>query len=97
MLTNRVLFQIDNPIVETCGNPYKLRSIPCLLSVHIETHNEQWSLDIRLGRGAGYILGRSLYIARNCQDRSAPLHSRKRKPLQIGFTQNANIIPYCNF
>ena len=53
-----------------------------------------WILNLNIGNGAGYIWGRSLYLAYNCLAMKAGLHSGLRKKWAMGLTQNANIVPY---
>ena len=49
------------------------------------------------GRGAGYIGGWTIYLAINSGSRSWQIRNRARRwfsPLEIGWTLNANRIPY---
>lgn len=64
-----------------------------------KTPHYKWILKIRKGLGAGYISGWTFYICwksvsaiwqQNFRGKKLPLFY----PLEIGITQNANIIPY---
>jgi len=54
--------------------------------------NPHWIAELKLGNGAGYVWGRSLFLAKNALTR--PIGSGIRKPWQFGLTQNANRVPY---
>lgn len=54
-----------------------------------------WNAKIIFGRGAGCVWGRTAYLA--WRAKGGVLWSKKPKPLRklrVGFTQNANAIPY---
>lgn len=53
-----------------------------------------WNLIIGFGRGAGYKWGRTFYVGRNVKG-GGKKWRYNRAPFRIGFTQNANLVPYC--
>lgn len=55
---------------------------------------KSWLLAIRFGRGAGYILGRTLFLGHRIRDRFRDCHNQYHKTWMVGFTQNANKVPY---
>lgn len=115
--------------------PDEMKSVPRLLRVYVTwggwekpkgwkwlfCSTKHWIFHVQFGRGAGYILGREFYVARNVKvpagssyehpslsrrasliamhvwyriRRLIRLPASMRMPLVIGFTQNANYIPY---
>lgn len=59
-----------------------------------------WVLTVDFGYGAGYVGGRSLYLARRCPSSTYaryrkffPKRAYGRYAVQFGFTGNANAIP----
>lgn len=60
----------------------------------------EWKFSIHFGRGAGYVWGRTFFVARNCK--ATFLDRAKRNPYlpvpwQIGFTDNGNALPYVSY
>lgn len=49
---------------------------------------------MKWGPGAGYIGGRTAFFAWRCKDRRSYRSINKRTPIQIGLTDNANLVPY---
>lgn len=74
------------------------------LRLRYPTINEGFKLEkmnevfqIHFGRGAGYIWGRTFYIAHNCLSVKPwyqSSHLKTRKFLQIGLTKRGNSVPY---
>lgn len=96
---------IRNPFYRVSAEPSTFRSVPYLVRIRLtrgdygiglvgKPIHSHWIFELVFGRGAGYILGRTLYLARNIRNRFIDAEdNRPRIPLKIGFTQNANIIP----
>jgi hypothetical protein len=56
-----------------------------------------WNFKVAFGRGAGYRVGRTFYLARKAKGGEKLNYSgipSKKRDLRIGFTQNANLVPY---
>jgi hypothetical protein len=53
------------------------------------------NIQILFGKGAGYIGGSTLFVAVNCKSPFGPGMYR-RKFLQVGWTTNANKVPFCS-
>lgn len=91
MYVHRVLLRIPNFL------PKMLTEIRSnLLYIHLATLEENGKVkrgrfEVSFGNGAGYIWGRSFFIAAGLKKRTRGLD---RVNLQIGFTQDAHSIPY---
>lgn len=69
MHKHRLLFKIPNPY---WPERRKAWGVSNLLAVHLTTNTaKEWCLKFMFGRGAGYIWGRTLYLAYNCRIPSA--------------------------
>lgn len=55
---------------------------------------QQSVFKIKIGPGAGYVTGLTIFLALGCK---MPMRAHKSKRVQLGITRNANAVPFVSY
>jgi hypothetical protein len=86
--THKRLFQVAN-ILNRPWSKFLVR-----VDLYTGIHKKQFVVEVKVGKGAGYKNGSTLYLATNCFTRDRAFNARK--PIQIGWSRFVERVPYAD-